>query len=99
MKYAYDCTQLQMRKASKPSQTINNNYRLEGFKSTNVPLGSSHHDVDYKDDEDSMFMVGVQFSVTTIFLPNQIKVVKKLLHVAQTQERILVPRWKIWETR
>jgi hypothetical protein len=63
-----------------------------------MPLGSSQRDVDYKDDEDSMFMVGVQSNVATIFLPNQIKVVKKLLQVAQTQERILVPRWKIWET-
>jgi len=88
-----------MRKVSKPFQTTNNIYRLEGSKSTKVPFGLSHQDVDYKDDEDSMFMVGVQSSVTTIFLPNQIKAVKKLLQVAQTQERILVPRWKIWETR
>jgi hypothetical protein len=64
-----------------------------------MPLGSSHHDVDYKDDEDSMFMVRAQSNVATIFLPNQIKAAKKLLHVAQTQERILVPRWKIWENR
>jgi hypothetical protein len=64
-----------------------------------MPLSSSQHDVDYKDDEDSMFMVGVQSNVATIFLPNQIKVVKKLLQVAQTQERILVPRWKICETK
>lgn len=65
-----------MRKASKPFQTTINNCRLESSKSTDVPLGSSHHDVDYKDDEDSMFMVRAQFNVTTIFLPNQIKAMK-----------------------
>jgi hypothetical protein len=52
-----------------------------------VLLGSNHHDVDYRDDEDLMFMVGAQFSVIVVFLPDQIKVVKKLLWVAQTQEK------------
>jgi hypothetical protein len=62
-------------KAFKPSQTTSNNHSLEGFKSTNVPLGSSFHDVNYRNDEDSMFMVGTQSIVATIFLLDQIKVV------------------------
>jgi hypothetical protein len=60
-----------MKKASKPSQTTSSNYSLEGSKSTNVPLGSSHHDVDYRDDDDLMFMVGIQSNVTIVFLLDQ----------------------------
>jgi hypothetical protein len=73
-----------MKKASKPSQTTSNNCSLEDSNSTNVPLGSSHHVANYRDDEELMFMVGTQFSVTSILLLDQIKAVKKLLWVAQT---------------
>jgi hypothetical protein len=61
-----------MKKASKPFQTTNSNCSLEGSNSTNVPLSSSHHDADYRDDEELMFMVGTQYSVTSIFLLDQI---------------------------
>jgi hypothetical protein len=71
-----------MKKGSKFSQTTSRNCSLEGYKSTNLPLSSSHHDVDYRDDDDLMFMVGTQFNVTIVFLLDQIKVVKKLFWVA-----------------
>lgn len=94
-KYAFDITQFEMKKASKPTHTIGSNGSLQGCKSTTiVPLYFNYSDCEDGDVEDSMFQVGEE-TLATVFLPNQIVVVKKLLHDAQAQEFNFGPNMKI----
>jgi hypothetical protein len=77
IKYAYDYTQLQMKKTMCPTPASTNTTNPQVFKSTNSLLDSTYNGCNVVDDDQaSMHMGGVK-AFTIVFLPSHIALVKR----------------------
>jgi hypothetical protein len=82
-KYAYDCTQMQMRKATQHASTVVNNSCSQ--------LDSTKYD-DILGDE-SMLVVSILKSFATIWILNQVAIVKRLMAEGRVKEGKLTPNY------
>lgn len=73
--YAYDCTQLQMKKATwATSRLKSSHHSLQGSKSTNL-LANSNYNIESNnvEDDDSMLLIGNK-TTSIVFLPHQVSI-------------------------
>jgi hypothetical protein len=82
-KYAYDCTQMQMRKVTQHASTIVNN--------SSSQLDSTNYD--YILGDESMLVVSILKSFATIWILNQVAIVKRLMAEGRVKEGELTPNY------